>query len=250
MKKAFLLPALIISAAAAQAQPTGSRISQDEFGDAKQEDSREVRLVGVRYGDCVVGKNRAAASAYVLSQGIEMEEGARRRLIDRVNDGYCLTDATKSFGDVQMRLPADTLRYTLADALFRAQPLAGPLTIPATLPALTHPTIDEAEYRAALAKGGNKRKLAELTANRAKALGRILLSDFGECVVRANPAGAHALLSTSVLSPEENRAFAVLRPAFGQCLYQGQTLEMNKAILRGTVALNHYRLAQAMRQAQ
>jgi hypothetical protein len=31
---------------------------------------------------------------------------------------------------------------------------------------------------------------------------------------------------------------------------RGQKLSMNKAILRGTIALNHYRPAQALRQGQ
>lgn len=246
----LLLPALLLTAATAFAQPTGTRIGSDEFADAPQEDSREVRLIGVAYGNCVVRKQPAAAAAYVLSQGAEMESGALRRLVDKVNDGPCLIDASKSFGNVQMRFPADTMRYTLADALFRAQPTAGPLTIPATLPMLAHPTFKEAEYQAAVAKERNKRKLADLATRRSRSLARILLSDFGECVVRANPAGAHALLRANVLTPEEDRAFVSLQPAFGQCLYEGQTLAMNKAMLRGTIALNHYRLAQVTRQAQ
>ena len=244
---------LFISAllAATTAQPTGTRIgSFDEFANAQKEDSREVRLIGVRFADCVVKKQPAAASAFVLAQAAKLEKGDLRRLMGKVADGPCLLDATNSFGAVQMRFPSDTMRYTLADALFRAQPPAGPLTIPATLPTIGHPTFEEAEYQAAMTKGGSKRKLAELTLSRSKEIARIFLSSFGECVVRTNPAGSYALLRSNVLTPEEDSAFVALRPAFGLCLDEGQKLTMNKSILRGTVALNHYRLAQAVRQGQ
>jgi hypothetical protein len=244
---------LVVSAvlASAAAQPTGTRIGGfDEFANAQQEDSREVRLIGVRYADCVVKRQPAAASTFVLAQATKLAVRDYRRLLDRLSDGNCLADAAKSFGAVQMRFPQDTMRYTVADALFRAEGPAAPLVVPATLPALAHPSFDEAEYRAAVARGGSKRKREELETQRVRSIGRIFLSSFGECVVRADPASAHSVLRSSVLTPEENNAFVALRPAFGQCLDEGQKLSMNKAILRGTIALNHYRPAQALRQGQ
>ena len=250
MKAFFFVTALCLSTAIS-AQPTDSRIPRpDEFANGQQSDSREVRLIGIRYGDCVVKKEPAAASRFVLLQGTEIDRGAYLRLMNKVSNGPCLMDAAKSFGGVQMRFPSDTMRYTLSDALFRAQPVAAPLTIPATLPTLAHPTFNEAEYRADMAKERSERKQAELTYRRSQAIARIFMSAFGECVVRANPAGAHALLRAEVLTADENKAFAALQPAFAQCLDQGQNLTMNKAILRGTIALNHYRLAQAVRQGQ
>jgi hypothetical protein len=235
---------------AAIAQPVDSRIPRDEFANGQVSDSREVRLIGARYGQCVVKKQPAAASAFVMTQAAEIDRGAYLRLMNNVSDGPCLVDSAKSFGGVQMRFPSDTMRYTLADALVRAQPGSAPLAIPATLPALAHPTFNEAEYRAAMAKGGNQKKLAELTNRRSQAIGRIFMSAFGECVVRFDPANSRALLAAEVLTPQEDAAFVALRPAFAQCLDAGQNLSMNKAILRGTIALNHYRLAQALRQGQ
>lgn len=248
--KALLLLSVLSLATAATAQPVDSRIPPDEFANGEQEDTREVRLIGVRYADCVVKKQAAAASAYVLTYGSEVDPKTRRRLAEKVTDGTCLMDAARSFGGVQMRFPANTLRYTLADALFRAQPPSQPLVIPPTLPELAHSSYNQAEYLAAMAKDPQSRRAQELALQRSQAIAAIFLSSFGECVVRATPAGAHALLRSSVLSPEENRAFVALRPAFAQCLDAGQNLTMNKAILRGTIALNHYRLAQALRQGQ
>jgi hypothetical protein len=248
--KAFLFLSFMMMSTAAIAQPTGSRIPQDEFANGQVSDNREVRLIGARYGQCVVRKQPAAASAFVMTQAAQIDARAFQRLMSKVSDGPCLVEASRSFGGVQMRFPSDTLRYTLADALFRAQPGTAPLAIPTTLPALAHPAFREAEYRAAMAKGGNQKKLAELTFRRSQAIGRIFMSGFGECVVRFDPANSRALLMADVLTPQENAAFVALRPAFAQCLDEGQNLSMNKAILRGTIALNHYRLAQALRQGQ
>lgn len=250
MKKYLLGSALLMSAAAAAAQPVDSRIPRDEFANGQKSDSNEVRQIGVRYGDCVVKKEPEAAARFVLSQGVWLDRGDYLKLMNKVSNGPCLVDAAKSFGGVQMRFPSDTLRYTLADALFRAQPVPGPLAIPATLPTLAHPTFNEAEYRADMAKTRSEKRQAEMTEARSRSLARIFMSAFGECVVRADPANSYALLRAGVLTPEENQAFGALRPAFAQCLDQGQNLSMNKAILRGTIALNHYRLAQALRQGQ
>jgi hypothetical protein len=236
---------------AAVAQTTGSRIMTDEFADGQVSDIREVRLIGARYGQCIVKKQPAAASAFVLTtQAAQIDRGAYLRLLNKVSDGPCLVDAAKSFGGVQMRFPSDTMRYTLADALFRAQPGTASLVIPATLPALAHPTFNEPEYQAAMAKGGNQKKLADLTKRRSQSIARIFMSAFGECVVRFDPANSRALLAADVLTPQEGAAFTALRPAFAQCLDAGRNLSMNKATLRGTIALNHYRLAQALRQGQ
>jgi hypothetical protein len=70
---------------------------------------------------------------------------------------------------------------------------------------------------------GSTRKREELETQRVRSIGRIFLSSFGECVVRADPASAHSLLRSSVLTPEENNAFVALRPAFGQCLDEGRS---------------------------
>lgn len=250
MKAWLLLPALLCSVGAS-AQSTGSLFGRgDEFANGWSEDSREVRLIGTRYGDCVVKKQAAAAHTLVLAQGIDLDRRTYDRLIEKVGDGPCLVDATRSFGGVQMRFPGDSMRYTLADALFRVQPVQAPLTISASLPTLAHPSFNEAEYKAAIATSGNKRRVAELTAQRTQAIGRIFISAFGECVVRANPAGALQLLRSGVLTPEENSAFGALAPAFSQCLNDGQKLTLNKAGVRGTIALNHYRLADALRQGK
>ena len=71
------------------------------------------------------------------------------------------------------------------------------------------------------------------------------LSRYGECVVRADPAGSRALLAAKPETPEEASRFAALRLALATCLPEGHTLEFGKLALRGTIAVNYYRLAKA-----
>ena len=73
------------------------------------------------------------------------------------------------------------------------------------------------------------------------------LSRFGECVVRVDPAASKALLMTDRGSADERAAFGGLSTALGTCLAEGKTLNFNKASLRGSIAVNYYRLAAAAR---
>jgi hypothetical protein len=64
-------------------------------------------------------------------------------------------------------------------------------------------------------------------------------------VVRVNPAAARTLLLTRPESAEEKAAFATMNLAFATCLPEGVTMSFGKTALRGTVAMNYYRLAKA-----
>ena len=75
------------------------------------------------------------------------------------------------------------------------------------------------------------------------------LSPFGECVVRASPAQSLAVLRTRVETPEEDAALKAVFPVLGSCLEKGSALRLNKFVMRGTLALNLYRLARAPRIA-
>ena len=68
-------------------------------------------------------------------------------------------------------------------------------------------------------------------------------------MVRVDPAAARALLLTMPESPEENARFAAMGTTFGSCLAEGETLKLGKLALRGTMAINYYRLAKAAQAA-
>ena len=71
------------------------------------------------------------------------------------------------------------------------------------------------------------------------------LSRYGECVVRVDPAAARALLLTEPASAEEASRFAAMQTALATCMPPDQSLEFSKVTLRGTVAINYYRLSNA-----
>lgn len=70
-----------------------------------------------------------------------------------------------------------------------------------------------------------------------------------ECVVRAGPDDARALLASAVASPEEDAVFARLEPRVAPCHAEGAPAEYRRPILRGLVAEALYRLSFAARRS-
>jgi hypothetical protein len=68
-------------------------------------------------------------------------------------------------------------------------------------------------------------------------------------VVRIAPQDAKTLLATVPDNVEETVRFKALQPAMGRCLPEGATLKFGRTTLRGTIAVNYYRLAMAARAA-
>lgn len=62
------------------------------------------------------------------------------------------------------------------------------------------------------------------------------LTDFTDCAVRHDPAGADALLRTMPGSDREHDAAVALAPALGQCLTAGQKANLKPAGIRALIA--------------
>jgi hypothetical protein len=77
------------------------------------------------------------------------------------------------------------------------------------------------------------------------AVGFSYLSKYGECVVRYDAAGAKSLLLTAPDSEGETARFTDIQRALGVCLGEGAKLSFGRVALRGTIAINYYRLAHA-----
>ena len=227
--------------------PLGSRIAR--ASDEKYEEITEVRLIASKYGDCVVKKAPDAARSFVLfGPSSDPNEGDPRSLVRKISDGNCLIKASQTFGGVEMRFPGDTMRYALANALFRRElQTALPLADLAQVPGLKQATFDEGSFQPPGGKKLNLNALRELATAKQTERDRITLAHFGECVVRADPRTSHAMLRTSVTTPEEHIAFRTLTKALSACIPQGRTVKLGKATIRGAVALNYYRLAKAPR---
>ncbi len=231
---------MIAFALALAAAATGSREDADY-------DSKEVREVAARYGECIIKKRRAAAQQFVLKP--DMDEREYRGYAQRVTDVYCLFAAAKPESSIEMKFPGDTMRYALADALVKREFQGAPLPSIKDAAPLAQLRIDDAVYGPPPGKELTKAQLEELAEKRTKWQVVAYAAGLGECVVRAEPNKSYELLMARLNSAEEGAAFQALGPALSQCVTAGQKIRLNKTLVRGTVALNYYRLAHAPRAA-
>lgn len=187
------------------------------------------RQIAYKYAVCVVKRRADTASKAVLLNVDQLTLATRYHVLVEPD---CLRGGRLAF-------PGNFLIYELADALVGRELAASPvpdLSTVAPLEPSSMPPFDDLKkkfgYDAAL----------QATYD-AVIFGR--LDKFGECVVRNNPAAAKALLMTEPQSPEELSGFDALQPALSQCAPEGKTMELSKIQVRGTIAFNYYRLAQA-----
>ena len=146
---------------------------------------------------------------------------------------------------VKVRFTGDHFRYALADALVRRQLAALPAPALDAVPRLTHHEPTEPLRTDKKGKPLSAKKYQQALDNYKEAQAFAYLSRYGECVVRVNPAAARALLLTEPTSAAETAQFSAMSTALGNCLPEGQSLAFGKLALRGTIAINYYRLAKA-----
>lgn len=220
---------------------TGSRLAKR--ADIREWDEDKTRKIQADFGSCVIKRQPAASRHFVLTPNMEKPEW--RKEVAKIADGYCLSIVTTTMADVEMKFPVDSMRYALADALVRNEFAAGPAPSIKDAAPLEQPKLREEDYQPEPGKKLRKGELEKLQEARQKQMALIYLSGFGECVVKADPANSYALLMADPGAPQEGAAFKAMMPAFGSCLTAGQSLSFNKTILRGTIAMNYYRLAHA-----
>jgi len=156
----------------------------------------------------------------------------------------CLAQFGRGTG--AMSFAGDLYRYALAGALFDRELAERPVPDLSAVPPLEHmeaPTAPEAisasEKKLSTKKRQDAQKKYEVQIVSA------FLSRYGECLVRTDPVGSKALLLSKPDSDEERARFTALDPALATCLPEGRTFDFGKIPLRGSIALNYYRLAQA-----
>lgn len=214
---------------------------------AAQSDSehstKETRAVMHDYAECVVRRQPAKASAAISAN---LDNATILRRYPMLMSPECLGDAA---GDgSSMRFGGDLYKYALADALVKRE-LAG-WTMPdlAGVPRLVHRDPGEAPTRLkANGKPRGKREYETALALYEQDAAYAYLSRYGECAVRGDPGGAKALLLSSPDTPRETLAFDALRPVLERCMEEGRTISFGKVALRGSIAINFYRLARAAR---
>jgi hypothetical protein len=199
----------------------------------------EVRQLTRQYADCVVRSHHRRASEALLA---DVGNGEIFRRYDDLIDGGCLGSVA---GPVQAKFGGDTYRYALAEALVNADfAKAGPSDFSDRLPLAHLPYPDRTELDAKLTKAKKDRQRKDLQDSFDKAFGVAWMSRYGECIARRDPVGSRYWLLTKPEIPEELSRINALRPAFTECL-EGGTLKFGRSALRGTVAINYYRLAMA-----
>ena len=144
-----------------------------------------------------------------------------------------------------MKFGGDLYRYALANALVNADfAKKADVDFEDRLP-LAHIAVPAQSVLDASLHGiKSMRKRQQAQADFRESVGVAWLSRFGECVVRQAPTKARAWLLTPINVAEETSRINDLRSAFSECLGEG-TLKFNRVTMRGTVALNYYRLAMA-----
>jgi hypothetical protein len=141
------------------------------------------------------------------------------------------------------------MRNVIAEMLVRRELANVPPPVLDEVPGLSHrspgdPATTDSDGRPL---AGHKAELALAAYERDRAAA--YLSRFGECVVRVNPAGSKALLMSDEGTATEAAAFSALSTALGTCVAEGRTLNFDKWTLKGSIAVNYYRLAMAARNA-
>jgi hypothetical protein len=240
-------------AAAASAQPTGSNIEPKTPLSRSEPSSRdfstkETRALMHGYARCVVGRRQAKASEALLRN---VDNRTLLRDYPSLIVGDCLVAQRGIRNDpgissVKMSFEGDLYRYALADALVSKELAAVPAPDFSAVAKLDHRR-PGAEPQRVSAKGKrmSQRKYDAAMKEYGEAVAFSYLSFYGECVVRSAPSQARALLLTIPDSPEEKASFDALRPAFAECLSEGASLRFGRTTLRGTIAINYYRLARA-----
>ncbi len=179
----------------------------------------EQRRAVAEFAQCVLRTHPVSVSRFVLSN--EETETAFERTSDLM-DPECYPVAAD--GTVTLDTNVPMLRYAFAEALLRANRPAA-LSEPRKIGPLQH----------GVAEGKN------VDAKRFN----IAASEFGDCVVRAASAQADALLRSEIGSAAETAALQGLQPAFSGCVPAGSKFVLAPETVRGTIALNYYRLAKA-----
>ena len=140
----------------------------------------------------------------------------------------------------------DLFRASLATVLVRKDFGAATFTVFDGVAPLSHRVVEsDAQFRTRLDAVHSDQPRARMKLERDKDLTRVWLSQFGECAARRNPLASKEWLLAAPGSQDDAAAVSKLTPDFGACLAAGETLAFPKDVLRGTLAINYYRLAMA-----
>jgi hypothetical protein len=196
--------------------------------------------LGSEYAKCVAGKHPDLVREYVLS---EKNSGKRDDRFAKLADWKCLP-SNSSREITTLYLSGHGARYVFAEHLLQTEKLPVVDNFGAVA-MLVHPEplkIEDYKASGKLSKQAYAKRVDQ-------SFGEFALSRIGECVVRADTLGSKRLLKTAIGSAEEVAAINTLLPVAGGCIKDG-SIKMKPEQVRGTVALNLYRLTVASMQTE
>jgi len=223
--------------AATAAAPHSAAAQQSDFS------IKQTRRLAYDYAKCVVDHHAAEASQALLAN---VRNKAIIEQYGSLIQGDCLVRETHA--NSQMRFSGDLFRYALADALVARELRSSPIPVLDNVPPLERAAEPDPPAPLPANAGKAERRRYEKNIkdfNEDQAFRA--LAALGECVVRLNPADAKALLLTMPETDAEAAGFGTLTPTVAQCLPEGRTISLGKLVLRGTIAVNYYRLAHGAR---
>lgn len=209
---------------------------------------QQIRAFLAQYGECVVKREPELAQKSVLSGASFSRDSAEgKRLMQReCMDPELLRNQADGFaGRLRMRFDEDTYRGVIAEALIAKQN--------ATIDAAALPTVGVLTYEEPRPLRTTDREgkplpedsLLRQRAAIARKTQAMLMGKLGECVVRAAPSQARAVMTVAIDTPAELQALNALGPTLGQCIKAGETVSLDRVSVRGALAIAYYRLSQA-----
>jgi hypothetical protein len=228
------LALLLLAASPAQAFQS---IDQSDYS------PKETRTLMYAYAKCVVDREPRRASESLLAN---IDNATFIKKYDRLIIGQCLVRETHAAA--RMIFKGDLYRFALADALVKRELAAQPVPDISAVPRLAHrePGPEPGPFDAK-GKKLSARDYQEALRDYRQSVTFSFLSKYGECVVRTAPAESKALLVTVPDSVEETSRFDALQPTLGTCMPEGHTVRFGRVALRGSLAINYYRLAHTAR---
>lgn len=207
-------------------------------------DRLEDRTAIARFGDCIVARD-AGAAAHILQANYIFDQAVAQYPEFIAAECQALWTSSRP-----LEARAYLVQFAIAESLIRAETLKLTRTDLVDQPPLRHRIFGPRDVLdASLAKFQDEALRVRIEEAAAVA------TRFGECVVRQNPEGSRALLSTLPNTAEEQAAFEALLKANKVCagkLAAGKPcglgcrewfIDFTRVSYRGGVAVSYYRLA-------
>jgi hypothetical protein len=214
VKSSLLLA--ILHAAPASAEPaTGSRIDTAPRSVSTHDiesDNAAVRVMN-KFARCVANRDRTKTAALLAMPYLSPEQ------TKSIYAFFDRDDACLGIGDRELRFKPPVVLGGLAEGLIFK----------------TYKKIDVARFAG----------MTDETMDAAGLAPRNVWEDFGQCLVRRDPALAFDLMESTPASPGETAAVGKLKPHLGLCLIEGNTLNLTPMAIRSIVAVGLHRMLTA-----